>query len=56
VRVSISDVLVINAWQVQAATTFTQDVIVGGGNHFVTIEYFQAEGVSEIQFSLVKIY
>lgn len=55
VRVSISDVLVINSWQVQAATTFIQDVIVGGGNHLVTIEYFQAEGVSELQFSLTKV-
>lgn len=56
VRVSISDVLVINAWMVQAATTYVQDVIVGGGNHFVTIEYFQAEGVSEIMFSMVRIH
>jgi len=55
VRVSIDNVLVINAWLVQAATTYIQDVIVTGGNHLVTIEYFQAAGVSQIQFSLTKI-
>ena len=55
VRVSIDDILVVDAWQVQAATNFSQDVIIGGGNHLVTVEYFEAEGVAEIQFTLVKI-
>jgi hypothetical protein len=47
---------VINNWNVQAATTMTQDVIIMNGNHQITIEYFEATELAELHFSLVKLY
>lgn len=55
VRVSIDNVLVINNWNVQPVTTTQQDVIIMGGNHQITIEYFEQTELAEIHFSLVKI-
>ena len=56
VRVSIDNVLVIDNWNVQPVTTVSQDVIIMNGNHQITIEYFEAEALAELHFSLVKLY
>jgi len=56
VRVSIDDVLVIDNWQVQSATTVSQDVIIMGANHQITIDYFEAEALAVLHWSLVKLY
>ncbi len=55
VRISIDNVLVIDAWKVQPATTYTQDVIIMGGSHLITVEYFENDQVAEIHFSMPKI-
>ena len=55
VRVSIDNVLVINNWNVQPVTTTYQDVIIMGGNHQITIEYFEQTELAQLHFSLVKI-
>jgi hypothetical protein len=55
VRVYINNTPVIIAWQVQPATTYTQDVALPTGNHTFTVEYFEAEGVAEIQITSVKL-
>jgi hypothetical protein len=56
VRVSIDNVLVIDDWQVQPATTVSQDVIIMGGTHQITIEYFEETELAQIQFRIVKLY
>jgi hypothetical protein len=55
VRVSIDNVLVIDNWQVQPATTRIQDVIIMNGNHLITIEYFEQTELAQLSFSMVKI-
>lgn len=55
IRVYIDGVLYIDQWQVQAATTFTQDLVIVAGNHTFTVEFFEAEGLSEISFSITKL-
>lgn len=55
VRVYIDGALYIDEWRVQAATTFTRDMVIVAGNRTVTVEFFEAEGVSEISFSLTKL-
>lgn len=55
VRVYIDGVLVLDVWQVQAATTHVVDVIIAGGNRTFTVEFFEAEGLSEITISSTKL-
>jgi LysM repeat protein len=55
VRLYIDNTPIIDAWQVQAATTYQRDVILVTGNHTFTVEYFQAEGVSELNVSSQKL-
>lgn len=55
VRVYIDGVLVLDSWKVQAATTYTVDVIIAGGNRTFTVDYFEAEGVSEITINSRKL-
>ncbi len=55
VRVFIDGVLYIDQWQVQAATTFTKDLVIAGGNRTFTVELFEAEGVSEISLNVTKL-
>ncbi len=55
VRIYIDGVLVLDAWQVQAATTYTVDVIIAGGNRTFTVEFFEAEGLAEISVNLRKL-
>lgn len=55
VRVYIDGVLVLDAWQVQAATTHVVDVIIAGGNRTFTVEFFEAEGLSEISINSTKL-
>lgn len=54
VRVYIDDQLVLDQWQVQATTTFIRDVIVSGGNRTITVEFFEAEGLANVCFKIVK--
>lgn len=56
VRVSIDNVLVIDNWYEHPVLTTSQDVIVTGGNHQITIEYVEYSGLAELHFSLVKLY
>lgn len=55
VRIYIDGVLVLDAWMVQAATTYTVDVIIAGGNRTFTVEFFEAEGVAEISLNVTKL-
>lgn len=55
VRVYIDGALYIDEWRVQAATTFTRDLVITAGNHTFTVEFFEAEGVSEISVSVTKL-
>lgn len=55
VRVYIDGALYIDEWRVQAATPFVRDLVIVTGNHTFTVEFFEAEGVSEISFSLTKL-
>lgn len=55
VQVYIDGVLVLDAWQVQAAKTHTVDVIIAGGNRTFTVQYFEAEGVAEISVNSTKL-
>lgn len=55
VRVYIDGVLVLDAWQVQAATTHVVDVIIASGNRTFTVEFFEAEGLSEISITSTKL-
>lgn len=55
VRLSIDGKLVLESWQIQAVTTHCAEVWVAPGYHLFTIEFFEAEGVSEIQYSSVRL-
>jgi hypothetical protein len=46
VRIWVDDKLVINQWVEQSARTVTGDVAVGGGTHFIKVEYMQLGGVA----------
>ena len=54
VRVWIDGVIVIDGWMVQAATDNVQWVQLGGGNHDIRVEYFQATERNLVYFSLVN--
>ncbi len=54
-RVYIDGVLVLNAWQVQAATGYFVDVVLTPGAHTWTIEYFEQSGVAEFCFNAQKL-
>lgn len=55
VRIYVDGVLVLDAWRVQAATTYTVDVIIARGNRTFTVEFFEAEGVAEISLNVTKL-
>jgi len=55
VRVYIDGVQIIDAWKVQAVTSYTQDVVLTTGNHTFTVEYFEAEGVAEVHLTSQKL-
>jgi len=55
VRVYVDGVLVIDAWQVQAVTTYVQDVVIPAGNHTFTVEFFEAEGLAEVHITSQKL-
>lgn len=56
IRVYVDGVLVIDAWQVQAVTTYTRDVVIAAGNHTFVVEYFEAEGLAEVHLSSTRLY
>jgi hypothetical protein len=55
VRVYVDGTKIIDAWIVQAEAPYQQDFVVVPGNHTITIEYYQAQGVSAIHFKLWKV-
>ena len=55
VRIWIDGVPIIDAWGIQSLRTFQRDVMLFGGNHTWTVEYFQAEGESVIQVTSQQI-
>jgi LysM repeat protein len=56
VRVYIDGVqVIVDAWKVQAVTSYTQDVVLTTGNHTFTVEYFEAEGVAEVHLTSQKL-
>lgn len=55
VRVYVDGTKIIDSWVVQAEAPYQQDFIVVPGNHTITIEYFQAQGVSAIHFKLWRV-
>jgi LysM repeat protein len=56
VRVFIDGMQVLSNWQVQPATICQVDVVLTPGWHNWTVEYFQAEGLSEISFGTQRLY
>jgi LysM repeat protein len=54
-RVYIDGILVIDAWKIQAVTSYSADVVLAAGNRTFTVEYFEAEGVSEISITSTKL-
>lgn len=54
-RIYVDGVLVLNSWQVQAATGYFVDIVLTPGWHTWTIEYFEAEGVAEFCFDVPKL-
>jgi len=53
-RVFIDGTQVINGWNTQPVTVYSQEVWVGQGNHDITVEYYNASGLSELHFALVR--
>lgn len=54
-RVFVDNVLILNAWQVQAAAGFFVDIYLAPGWHTWTIEYFEETGVAEFCFEAKKL-
>jgi hypothetical protein len=53
-RVFVDGTQVINGWNTQPVTVYSQDVWVGDGNHNITVEYYNAAGLSELHFAMVR--
>ncbi len=52
VRLWVDDRLVINAWKVQAATEYTQEHYLSGGDHVLRVEYFERAGVASVRLTV----
>ncbi len=48
VRVYVDNVLVINAWREQPATSYFGDVYLSPGSHTIRVDYFEATQVASI--------
>jgi hypothetical protein len=48
VRVYVDNTLVIDAWRVQAATSYFGDIYLSEGYHQIRVEYFEETGVAAI--------
>lgn len=44
VRVWVNNQLLIDAWRVQAATSYFGDIALGSGNHTIRVEFFEDQG------------
>jgi hypothetical protein len=55
IRVSVDNKLIIDQWSIHAATTYTADLYLGDGHHFVVVEYFEnnANAVARLSFAPV---
>ena len=47
-RIYVDNVLVVDAWRVQPATSYFGDVYLGEGHHTIRVEYFEETGASVI--------
>lgn len=54
VRLWVDDVLIVDRWVLQAATTYTADRTLTAGYHSVRMEYFEATGDAVAQLSWAK--
>ena len=55
VRVYVDGTCIIDAWTVQALRQYSRDFVIGPGSHTFVVEYFQAQGVSEVHFNLWRV-
>ena len=55
VKVFVDGVPVLDEWRVTNATTYCRDIVLPAGNHTVTVQYFEAGGVAQIRFSMVRL-
>jgi hypothetical protein len=55
VRLSIDNQIVIDAWRVQAPTSYFGDVYIPTGFHTMRVEYFEETGNAEISVYWIKL-
>ncbi len=55
VRLWVDDRLVINAWKAQAATEYTQEHYLSGGDHILRVEYFERTGGASVRFNVEPV-
>lgn len=55
VRVYLDNQLIIDRWDIHAATTDTKDVQLSAGNHLIKIEYFENEQHAVSKFAVNKV-
>ncbi|MFP7753432.1 PA14 domain-containing protein [Thermodesulfobacteriota bacterium B35] len=52
VRLWVDDRLVINGWKVQAATEYTREHYLSGGDHVLRVEYFERAGAASVRLNV----
>lgn len=55
VRLTVNGVRVLDKWQVQAATAYTVDIDIPGGNTSVVMDYFEAAGLAEARLGWTQL-
>jgi hypothetical protein len=55
VRVRVDNRLVIDKWFNQPATTYTADVELTTGYHYVVVDYYDASGNAQLQFGFAQV-
>jgi len=54
VRVYVDDVLLLDAWTIQSATTYNRDVVVPTGSHTFVVEYFENDQLAQLCVTITK--
>jgi uncharacterized protein YraI len=55
VRLWVNNVLVIDQWRIQAATTYTADIDIAGGNIPIRLEYFENTERAQVSLTWTRI-
>lgn len=55
IRLWVDDRLVINHWKDQASTRYSAEYYVTGGDHILRVEYYEAQGLANIQLQIQSI-